>query len=525
MAHRSESAAEHASVVRARVAAIAIGSLALVLHGFRVTSAPDIFGDEGLYNLVARHLATGIGLVDDVGTFVWHPPGYPLLLSLWAQVTGSLNIDFTTAILDSRYLNVIFSGLTAALLVMFGRRLLDLRAGILMGLLFAGDLFVQRINRRSMIETSVMFLMLIALYVFYTQREKVSRTRVIGAGLAFGAAILTKEVAAIAIVGLGAYVVLFQRWLIGSFAKVVAIAGAMYAVYVAWGLTTDPDRFLAFKLGALTRIAGIGRGLVPREARIDTGINPGIVERLGPAVVDFGPTYLLMAVGALALLGLLLRFRDRPAAQLVLCWGAVSYIVIGFGTIVGAGDHFLYYVLIPAIVAIGYVSVAAWPSIEKIGIGIPGTGLKFRLAVVLLVALASYDAVVWTSRYGVGVDDSYARLAQYVREEVPAGSTIVVGADVNNFLFRPDYDVEFYRDQNSVLTNDVRYFIMSSKEALQRYNRMTPEFYDWVRSHTEPMVELDGETYWTLGLYRWDDDLAGGHGDVETPVSAMRSGP
>jgi hypothetical protein len=524
MAHPRESAAEDdESVVRARLAAIAIGLLALVLHGFRVTSAPDIFGDEGLYNLVARHLATGAGLVDDVGTFVWHPPGYPVLLSLWAQVTGSLNIDFTTAILDSRYLNVIFSALTAALLVMFGRRLLDLRAGILMGLLFTGDLFVQRINRRSMIETSVMFLMLIGLYVFYTQRNRVSGKRVIGAGLALGAAVLTKEVAAIAIVGLGVYVGLFQRRLIGSFVKVVTIAGAMYAAYVAWGLTTDPDRFLAFKLGALTRIIGIGRGLVPREARIDTGINPGIVERLGPAIADFGPTYLLMAVGALALLVLLLRFRDRPAAQLVLSWGAVSYVVIGFGTIVGAGDHFLYYVVIPAIVAIGYVSIAAWPSIERIGIGIPGTRARLRLAIVLLVALASYDVLVWTSRYGVGEDDSYARLAQSVREQIPAGSTIVVGADVNNFLFRPDYDIEFYRDQNSVLTKHVRYFILSSKEARQRYNRMTPDFYDWVRSHTKPVVEFEGDTYWTLGLYRWDDTLAGAQGNA--PVFATPSAP
>jgi hypothetical protein len=506
MAHPRESAEEHESVVRVRVATLAIGTLALVLHGFRVTSAPDIFGDEGLYNLVARHLATGAGLVDDTGPFMWHPPGFPLLLTLWAQATGSGSGDFTTAIVDSRYVNVILSACTAALLVMFGRRLLDLRAGVLIGLLFTGDLFVQRINRRSMIETSAMLLMLIALYAFYTQRDRFSRTRVIGAGVAFGAAILTKEVAAIAIVGVGAYVGLFQRRFIRPFLGVVAVTSAMYAGYVAWGLWTDPDRFLAFKTSALTRVLGIGRGLVPREARLTTGANPGIIERLGPAFVDYGPTYLLLAVGAFATLALFMRFRDRPAAQLVLCWTAVSYVAIGFGTIVGAGDQFLYYVLIPAIVAISYVSVAAWPSIQRIGIRIPGTRFGLRFAMVLLVALASYDVVVWTSRYGIGEDDSYVRLSQFVHEHVPPGSTIVVSADVNNFLFRPEYDVEFYRDQANVLTKKVRYFILSSKEAQQRYNRMTPDFYGWVRSHTEPMLELDGETYWTLGLYQWVDD-------------------
>jgi hypothetical protein len=508
--------------LRAWLAAIAIGTLALLLHGFRVTSAPDLFGDEGLYNLVARHLATGVGLVDDTGTFVWHPPGYPLLLSLWATATGSVNIEFTTAILDSRYVNVILSGCTAALLVLFGRRLLELRAGIFMGLLFVGDLFVQRINRRSMIETSVMLLILIGLYVFYTHREKLSRTRIVGAGVVFGAAILTKEVAAIALVGLAAYVGLFQRRFIKAYLGVFAIAAAMYAAYLAWGLTTDPDRFAAFKFATLTRIAGIGRGLVPREARIDTSINPGILERLGPAVVDYGPTYLLLAIGALATLVLLLRFRDRPAAQLVLCWSAFSYIAIGFGTIVGAGDQFLYYVVVPAMVAIGYVAVATWSTMESIALRIPGTRTRLRLVIVLIVALASYDALVWTSRYGIGEDDSYARLSEYVREQVPPGSTIVVGTDVNNFLFRPEYDIQFYRDQNSVLTKKVRYFILSSKEAGQRYNRMTPQFYDWIRSHTRPMLELDGDTYWTLGLYRWDDDLAASGDPPAAAVVASR---
>lgn len=46
---------------------------------------------------------------------------------------------------------------------------------------------------------------------------------------------------------------------------------------------------------------------------------------------------------------------------------------------------------------------------------------------------------------------------------------------------------------------------MSTKEAEQRYNRMSPDFYQFVRDNTEPMLEVEGETYWTLGLYRWVD--------------------
>lgn len=58
------------------------------------------------------------------------------------------------------------------------------------------------------------------------------------------------------------------------------------------------------------------------------------------------------------------------------------------------------------------------------------------------VALALYDGTVWLARHGIGRDDGYAQVTAYVRAHVPAGSTIVVGADVSNFLLRPDYATE-----------------------------------------------------------------------------------
>jgi len=492
----------------AAVGALLVGALTLVVHGFRVTAAPDLLGDEGLYFLVAHNLATGIGLKDDVGTFFWHPPGYPVAVSLWIQLTGSLNLDFAAALLQSRWLNVIFSACTAALLVVFGSRLLNLRAGLLMAAIFTGDLFVQRINRRSMLETPAILLVLLGFYLFYSGRSRVSWARVLGAGLAFGAAILTKEVAVVGLLALGVYVVVFQRQMLGAFARVVAIAAAAYSVYVGWALLTDSERFLRFKADELARILAVGRGVVAPAARIQVGADPGILERLGPALLTYAPTYLLLVIGTIATALLFLRHRDRMAAQLVLCWSGLSYVAIGFGEYAGFGDQFFYYVLVPAIVAISYLLVADWPSINRPAIHVPSVGVRVGLATLALAILAVYDVAAWTTRYAVSSDDGYARILRYVRANVPLGSTIVVDADVSNYLLRPDYDIEFFRDQASVRSAGVHYFILSTKLVQLRYNRMSPAFYDWVRSNTEPMIEVDGDTYWTLGLYRWVDRVS-----------------
>jgi dolichyl-phosphate-mannose-protein mannosyltransferase len=483
-------------------AVLLVGAFTLFLHGFRVTAAPDMLGDEGLYFLVAHNLATGAGLRDDTGIFFWHPPGYPLLESLWIQLTGSLREDYTTALLESRWLNVILSAGSASLLVLLGRRLLNLRAGLLIGLLFAIDLFVQRINRRSMIETMDIFLVLVALNAFYVRWGIPSRRRVVAAGFAFGAAVLTKEVAVIGLVGVGAWVVIFQRQMRGAFVRVAAITAGLYALYVAWGLSVEPDRFLSFKFSAFTRIFAVGRGLVPRDARVDAGADPGVIERLGPAFSSYGPTYFLLAVGAYATLVLFLRHREERGAQLVVCWSAVSYIAVAFGQIGGFGDQYFYYVLVPALVAIGYVGTL-WvfptdPSASRLR-----TAGRVALVAGFLV-VAAYDAVGWVTRYGTGVDDGYAVITRYVQTHVPPGSAIVVDANVSNFLLRPTYDIEFYRDEESVLDQHVQYFILSTKLAEQRYNRMSPDFYDWVRANTTPLVEVNGETYKTMGLYRWD---------------------
>lgn len=174
------------------------------------------------------------------------------------------------------------------------------------------------------------------------------------------------------------------------------------------------------------------------------------------------------------------------------------------------------FVIVPAIVLVGCaVACVLWPTLgsdcvpEGAARGdLTGPQQRIRrrrcaasLLFLVLCASALYNGFLWLKLYGRGVDDSYAYVIDYVRTHVPPGATIVVGSDVSNYFLRPTYDIPFYRDRRTVRGGGVQYFILSSKEACGGYHRVQPDFYHWVRRETRPLLELNGRTFWTLGVY------------------------
>jgi 4-amino-4-deoxy-L-arabinose transferase-like glycosyltransferase len=508
---------------------LAIFLLTCVVHGVRLTLAPDIFGDEGLYYLVGWNMARGAGTLDDTGVFFWHPPLYPLMEAAWIWATNGLHGTFTDGLLDSRWINVGFSGATAVVLFLFVRRLAGRGAGLLAVALFVGDLFVQRINRRSMLETSAMFFILVGLVLFWiliaerSREEAPHRQRdLVLVGAAFGLGMLVKEVAILGIVVLGVYALTSRRDLLRPVAGVTGVALLFLGAWPVWAAGIGEwNRWLAFQLSSIDRITGlhaVTKSLQPVGEVVGTpGVNPGFLARFASALVDYGPTYALLAAGGL--LGLLLVWTSRRSqiARFLLCWTAVSSLMLVYGQVASIGDQFFYYPVVAAVVVTAYASAQVWrrirapddePRLDAVALRrSPMRRLRLAgpmLPIVLAFAIVfGYDAVVWYGRFVVGRDDSYAQITAYVDQHVPPGSTIVVGADVSNFLLRPEYNIAFYRDTASIRTNGVRYFILSSKEGTLGYNAVTPQFYDWVLTHTKPLILRNGDTFWTLGLYEW----------------------
>ncbi|HEY3335539.1 MAG TPA: hypothetical protein VGK16_09935 [Candidatus Limnocylindrales bacterium] len=502
-APRSRVRIDSSELTVAALAAVGAVLATLLIHGIRLASAPDIFGDEGLYYLVAHNLATGAGLLDDTGhVFFWHPPLYPILVSGYVTLTGTAGLGVVPGLLASREVNVVLSALTAGALVLFGWRMAGLRAGLLMALLFILDPFVERVNRRAMLETLAMLLVLVGIAAFQVPDGVHSRRRIVVAGAAFGLALLTKEVAAIGLISIAVWAVVFEHRARKAAAAVAAISAAIYACFPLWAFAIgNGDRFLAFRFGALARVLRIGEAIVPTEARVAPSPSADAVTRVTAALADYGPSYLLLAAGALGTALLVVRYRHHPQARYLAAWSATSYLCIGAGIIGGFGDQFYYYVIIPAIVVVGAIVGGTWGARPSGRRAIGPWALRVASVLVALVLVANLG--IWVTRYVAGRDDGYARLVPDVVATVPAGASILVSSDVPNFLLRPRYAIVFLRDQASIKRQGIEWFLLSSKDAAFGYNHMSPAFYAWIMDNTEPVAEVDGPTFRTLGLYRW----------------------
>src|SRR6266700_1781160 len=237
------------------VVAVVVGLVTLLVHGYRLSVAPDVFSDEGIYLLVGNSLASGAGLTINHSVFLWHPPAYMLVEAVYIKLAGLTNADPLVALLSVRYLNIFFSASTAVLLMLFGRKLHSYKAGLIMAALFLMDPYVQRINRRDMLETLAMLCVLLGLYIFFTRRPHLTTRQRLGSGVIFGLAMLTKEAMFLELFTLIAYVTWFRRSQLRDVAWVAAIACAVYLVYPAWEVAMGQgNSYLSYKLFGINRI-------------------------------------------------------------------------------------------------------------------------------------------------------------------------------------------------------------------------------------------------------------------------------
>jgi 4-amino-4-deoxy-L-arabinose transferase-like glycosyltransferase len=505
-----------------------LGAMTFVLHGYRLHLAPDIFSDEASYLLVSRNLAGGLGLVGDTGPFFWHPPVYIMVQAAYLRAAGLLSLDVVDMLFAARWLNVFFSACTAGLLVLLGRKVHGLHVGLLMGGLFLLDPFVQRINRRAMLETLALFLALLGIYLFFTYRSRVGVWREVACGLAFGLAVLTKELVAFYLLAVPAFALWSRREHIGAALRVTGFAVATYLLYPVWAFASGHgEQFLAYRVFGVHRyFRSLGldlQFLLIREIRLPPGGRPPFWENVLALAGSYATTIALLGAGAVATLVLLMWYRRLLAARYVATWGVISYLVGGTFVVARVGDQYFYFVVVAAIAVTAYAALLlVSPAISRLDLSTDGranhrfgdpfaprhaTSRRRWLASVLVpvfVLVVAYDLTQWVRFYGVGVDNSYARIYEYVTQHVPPGETIVVGTDVANYLLKPEYDIQFYRDQRNVQQRNVRYFILSTKEPWGRYNAVTPEFYAWVMGETRPLIEVEGPTFWKIGVYYRD---------------------
>lgn len=478
------------------------------LLSFRLERSPDLFADEGLYTSVSDNLADGRGLVENSGkAFIWHPPLYLLTGAGFLRLSGLAGADPITQILALRTISVLAATGTVGLVFALGWQLRGAPAAAAGALLFTFDPYIQRINRRSMLEPLSSFFALAGMLLYVCSMERRRwRGLALGAGLAFGLAGLTKEFLLIGPAAIMLFALLFRRDQLGRATVIGGAAAATYAAYPAWlyanGLWPE---YLSMKTVQLYRMASKLIGVAPPRA---PSAQPGVSlwENLLMTGRPYFWSYMLIAAGALLIArigyGRLGWARWRPSAMLLATalWAALNYLFVVVSMVFGRGsDQFFYYMIVPGALIVGWSLAALVDWVRRRSASVRGRAVA--AAAGLLVAAATvWNVGVYVQTFALARDDSYVQLASYIRRTVPPGSTLVFGGDLANYIF-PEYEVRFDRKPSEIIDRGTRYIILNTKERWGGYNKVTPEFYDWASLNGEPRFVQAGPTFWTTTLF------------------------
>ena len=419
----------------AAVLAVAVAALALVARLVRITTSYEVHVDEASYVEVADSLAHGRGLSIYGAPFHLHPPGWFAVLALLVRVLGlrggqAGRLDLVVAL---RPFEAVVGAATCAVLVVLLLPLVGRLAATAAGAYLALDPFAVRFDARVFLEAPAMLMALTTVTLVVaaargrddTGRAPPRGRLLVAAGLAAGAAVLTKETYALIAVGPVVLLLAGRGLRRRDAATVVAVAAACYASYVVGIAATGQwGPWWAEKGSGLARLVG---------AEQPTGFNaPGSVPvtvRLGELVGSFGPTYLVIALGAAGTLaGLLAELRAgarRGGGTVVTAWALCAYAYVGLAVVGGTLEEQTFHlVLVP-----GLVAAALWLR------AVAARGARaVRTAVVVAVVVALGGAAATWTVVHTREDDGYQRLAAFADAELPAGTRVAVTEDTAQFL-------------------------------------------------------------------------------------------
>jgi hypothetical protein len=504
--------------------AVLVFAVGITLNVFRVGLAPDIHVDELIYTNAAQNLASGNGLSVQGQPFFWQPPLFFLLEWPVAMVLGLGHANTFDAVLQLRVLNGVLAAGTATLMFLLGWRVRGLWTGWLMAIFFVVDPFVLHLSRRLYIEPLPGFLIAAAILAMNVSMGRWTLRRRLFVGLLLGLAILSKELAAFALL---VPVLMWARRAF-SWKEPLTMAGTAVGVYTFYPLG-------AFLSGHITAFVDVKRfqfdhlrGLV----HFSTFSRPGaaLTQTLSASAGDYWPAYTLIALAIPAVLWLLLR-RDR-ASQLLGCWALVTYAFIGIlRAFSDVEDQFFYYLMLPVCAVSGFVLA------ELIGrlwlryrppAGSPraSTGRRKLIALAPLIAFTLFivinDARLWDLRYVTGVDNGFSNLVASIARVVPPGSVIdSPGGSSEELKFAyPNGQYKFIqvRTPRALRNLHIQWYVLRSKDiGLPGGFGIDRRYYAYLTSRAVQIWSVSEHTYYDFGLWLVDDPSV--LHDVDFPVA------
>jgi Dolichyl-phosphate-mannose-protein mannosyltransferase len=469
----------------------------------------DLFGDEILYADIGRSVVHGGFPRFDGGPFLLHGPGFFYLEAGWERLLGNPH-SLMGWIYEMRTLNALLAAATAVVLVLLATRAGSLWTGAVVGLLFALDPFCIRQNDRVLLETSMMFWVMLGYLVFISliglPSARRGWLRAVGAGLLFGCAVLTKdEGALITLVPLLAAAVL--RW--GPrLALILVTAGTTVAVYAAYVIVVAANGQFSGLWYAKT--LGIQRmiGLIQTTGFHSQGTGSGsLPSRLIAEMGYFGTTYLLLVL-AVPMWVVVMRRGGQLQRMLGLLYGAAA-VTLAYALVLGTlEEQELYLLIVPSLLIVPVAATLLSGKSRRLsrsaarrrhGILSP-IAIIGALALAIVLGVNTVTCVQWLRR----PDDGWSQLLSYMAAHLPAGTRVgATDDDITALYGLPGtYQVEVLANPAALSPENVRYVVVEWSQVNEGYSTLSPSEVRHFVAHGWRVFSFSGRTYGDLTLYQ-----------------------
>jgi hypothetical protein len=492
--------------IAALVSGAVVFALALVANGYRHRYAPDIHVDELIYANVGQNLAAGHGLSVQGQPFFWQPPLFFLVEWPIAKIFGLANVGTFDAALQLRLLNGGIGALTATGIFALGWRLRGAWTAWAMALLFVSDPFVIRVTRRLYIEPFAALWILAALWVCHASLGRWTWKRRVACGVLFGLAILSKELAAYALV---IPVLLWLRRDVSWKEPVLIAAGAAatYMLYPLWAIAVgDRSYFIALKRFQYDHLVGVFHF---------NGFNrPGasFVQALADNAGDYWTSYVCIALAVPATAWL--WFRGDRTGRFLAAWSVASFgLVAALAKFGSLEDQFFYFLMLPVLSVLGYVYSFALPRLARNlrdawrstdPRRLVGATNAALVALVVALAVVRPNLQVWADRFGTGQDHGYTDLLANIDRNIPAGAIIdSPGGSSEELRFAyPDGRYSLIRvvDPVQLRAQHIQWYVLRSKDIVL-VNGISRQYYDYITTHATPVWQVNEHTFLDFGLW------------------------
>ena len=427
--------------------------VALFLRVWRLSSAPDIFGDEALYTDIAINLPVYGQLVSYGEPWFVHPPLFFLVQSIFFQSVGISEVTLTN-VFTARLPTCLWSSLTVLVVFVWITKASNYKIGTATALLLMFEPYSLRYGRIGIMDSMMIMFIVTSLYLFWKANDNGGFKRYVLAGVFFGLALLTKELA------FYLFLPILIWWIITryvskvkvSIRKLSAFIGTSLLVYLGsfiWGLHLDTYGFLDAKIFLIKRVFWIiGDYTDYNNPRYTSFINDLI------RVADiYIVSYILLALAPVACLYLIFREKSRISI-LLSSWFIGSAIF--FGLIGVQNIKFFVYITMPAAVVVVYTlsKIHFRTPVVKMSEGwgskskqlLPFTCLttvrsrllpQYKVIIVILLAIMiMVNSGVWYRLYGIETDDALKQSIEWTQANIPEGTTIVARSYFDSFFLK-----------------------------------------------------------------------------------------